>query len=96
MYTGYWIKNRSIYGPRGYTGYRIDRRRQILGPQGYTRHWIHRDNVYSALEGNTGYWIDDDRIQGPSAELPWEQKNRTRIKRAKSKGSRKSPSARAG
>ena len=90
MDTGYRINNRSIYGPSGYTGYRIDRRRQIIGRLGYTRHWIHRDNIYSSLEGNTGYWIHDGHIMGPSSELPWEQQARKRLARAKAKKSRRS------
>ncbi len=83
MFTGYYIKNQSIYGPNGYTGYRIDRRRQIIGRNGYTRHWIYRDCVYSSLEGNTGYSIDDGKINGPSSDLPWDQQMRMRVARAK-------------
>jgi hypothetical protein len=86
MHTGYYIKSNSIYGPAGYTGYRINRRRQIIGRQGYTRHWIHRDNIFSSLEGNTGYWIDKDQIMGPSNDLPWEQKQTQRVARGKAKG----------
>lgn len=89
MDTGYWIDKSSIYGPSGYTGYRIDRRRQIIGRHGHTRHWIYRDHVYSSVEGNTGYWIQNDRIYGPSPELPWEQQMRKRLQRAKAKTSRK-------
>lgn len=85
MFTGYYIKNNSIYGPAGYTGYRVNRRRQIIGRQGYTRHWIHRDNIFSTMEGNTGYFIVDDHIQGPSSELPWEQQMKKRVARAKAK-----------
>jgi hypothetical protein len=90
MDTGFWIRNSSIYGSTGYTGYRIDRRRQIVGPQGYTRHWIYRDTIYSAMEGNTGFYVNNGRIQGPSADLPWYQTfqrraERGRVKRAKAK-----------
>ena len=85
MDTGYWINKGSIYGPSGYTGYRIDSRRQIIGRQGDTRHWIYRDHIYSSLEGNTGYWIENDRICGPSSVLPWEQTMVWRVKRARKK-----------
>jgi hypothetical protein len=85
MNTGHYIKGGSIYGPTGYTGYRINRRRQILGHKGYTRHWIHGDHIYSSLEGNTGYYIEKDQICGPSDELPWDQAAQTRRKRMKKK-----------
>ena len=85
MDTGYYIKSNSIYGPSGYTHYRIDQRRQIVGPQGYTRHWIHRDHIYSSIEGNTGYFIEKDRICGPSNQLPWTQQMSRRLQRVKSK-----------
>ena len=85
MNTGYYLKGGSIYGPTGYTGYRINRRRQILGHKGYTRHWIHGNHIYSSLEGNTGYYIEKDQICGPTDELPWDQAAQTRRKRMKKK-----------
>lgn len=86
--TGFWIKNSSIYGPSGYTGYRVDRRRQIVGPQGYTRHWIYRDQIYSNMEGNTGFTVKEGRILGPSTELPWQQKFKQRMRSGRSKRAR--------
>jgi hypothetical protein len=84
MDTGYYIKGLAIYGPAGYTGYRINRRKHIIGRKGDTRHWIYGEHIYSSLEGNTGYWIEDGgRICGPSSELPWEQNMVSRVKRAK-------------
>ena len=88
MDTGYWIDKGSIYGPSGYTGYRIDRRRQIIGRQGDTRHWIYRDHIYSSLEGNTGYSIQNGHIHGPSPQLPWEQQMRRRVQRLKARAAR--------
>lgn|GEM_PF-3093016 len=89
MDTGYWINKGSIYGPSGYTGYRIDRRKQIIGPQGYTRHWIYRGHIYSSLEGNTGYSIENGRICGPSPELPWKQDMCKRVQRARARAARR-------
>jgi hypothetical protein len=83
MDTGYYFNGSSIYGPSGYTGYRINRRKHIIGHKGDTRHWIYGDHIYSSLEGNTGYWIEKDRICGPSSDLPWEQTMVRRVKRAK-------------
>ena len=85
METGYWIEGGSIYGPFGYTGYRINRRMHIVGHKGDTRHWIYRDHIYSSFEGNTGYYIEEGRICGPSSELPWEQTMVGRVKRARKK-----------
>jgi hypothetical protein len=81
MDTGYYIKGLSIYGPAGYTGYRINRRKR----KGDTRHWIYGDHIYSSLEGNTGYWIEGDRICGPTSELPWQQTMVSRVKRTRKK-----------
>jgi hypothetical protein len=83
MDTGFWIKNSSIYGSSGYTGYRIDRRRQIVGPQGYTRHWIYRDQIYSAMEGNTGFVVKEARIFGPSNDMPWELTFKQQVQRGR-------------
>jgi hypothetical protein len=94
MDTGYYIKGLSIYGPAGYTGYRINRRKHIIGRKGDTRHWIYGDHIYSSLEGNTGYWIENDRICGPSSELPWEQRMVTRVKRTKKKQAARKKEAR--
>jgi hypothetical protein len=85
MDTGYWIRGGSIYGPCGYTGYRINRRKHIIGRKGDTRHWIYGDHIYSSLEGNTGYWIESDRIFGPASELPWEQTMVSRVQRTRKK-----------
>ncbi len=71
---GYWIKNGRIYGPSGYTGFRINHRQKIVGRKGDTRHYIYRDHIYSELRGNTGFYLRGDRIFGPSSELPWEQR----------------------
>jgi hypothetical protein len=96
MDTGYWIEKGSIHGPRGYTGYRLNRRKQIIGRQGYTRHWVYGDHIYSTMEGNTGYWIEKDRIFGPAPELPWEQRMVTRVKRAKARAALKKTQYRTG
>ena len=77
MDLGYWINNKLIYGPEGYTGYWIDND-QIFSRSGYTRLWISKDHIYSSTAGNTGFWIEGQRIQGPGRELPWVQLTKAR------------------
>lgn len=68
-YTGYWVSNGHICGPRGYTQHWIQSG-HIYGPRGYTGLWIQDASIYGP-RGYTQCWIQDDFIYGEKGNLPW-------------------------
>lgn len=70
MRTGYWLQNEYIYGPGGYSGFRIYQSR-IYGPAGDTHYSIRNDRVYLRNVGLTDFAIEGTFIVGPSDHLPW-------------------------
>lgn len=71
MLTGYWIENKKIYGPGGYTRAWIDNGHIYTAGSEYPVYWIQDGRIQSTVAGDTGFWIENDFIYGPDEPLPW-------------------------
>ena len=71
MYTGYYIDNKDIFGPRGYTQSYIDDGYIYMTGKGYTQCWIENGDIFKSGIGYTKFYIDGNDIFGPSKTLPW-------------------------
>ena len=83
MDTGYFVRDRHIYGPGGDTKSYIDDTfiyaganltvggRFTVGGK-LTGYWLADDgHIFQSVRGSTHYWIEDGHIHGPDRNLPW-------------------------
>jgi hypothetical protein len=76
MYTGFWIEDNHILGPKESGKFRIDNG-YIKGPYNSKQFWIDYNRIWGPKESGK-FWIYNGYIYGPSENLPWMESNEPR------------------
>jgi hypothetical protein len=69
VYTGYWIADNLIWGPRDPGSYAIHGD-VIRGPRNGGDYYIQNDRIYGPKCAGE-FWIDNGHIFGPTRKPPW-------------------------
>lgn len=69
LYTGYWIQDKFIWGPRESGKFWIENS-WIWGPRNSGKYWIDDKFIWGPKDSGK-FWIEDGFIYGPHKNLPW-------------------------